>query len=44
MTDLERDSKRVSQDLQAHVVGIQDQLMKILQNTWSNLIKSNGIS
>ena len=44
MGSLERESKSVTEELQAHIMGIQEQLMKILQNTWAQLLQTSGPS
>ena len=44
MSSLERECKRVTEDLQSHIMGIQDQLMKILQNNWQQLLQTAGPS
>ena len=44
MASLERESKKVTEELQSHMMGIQDQLMKILQNNWQQLLSTQGPS
>ena len=44
MASLERECKNVTEELQSHMMGIQDQLMKILQNNWQNLLSTSGPS
>jgi len=44
MASLERECKQVTEELQSHMMGIQEQLMKILQNNWQGLLQSCGPS
>ena len=44
MGSLERESKSVTEELQSHIMGIQEQLMKILQNNWAHLLQTSGPS
>ena len=44
MASLERECHKVTEELQSHMLGIQDQLMKILQTNWATLLASQGPS
>lgn len=42
VASLERETSKVTEDLQSHVMGVQNQLMNILQNAWKQELAKNG--